>query len=62
MYDPSIGKESLTYIDIAGVLIGHILVGIAATLFIDWKWIPMSKNEKSRGRSLEEIKKSWGWD
>ncbi len=62
MYDPSIGKESLTYIDIAGVLIGHILVGIGATFFIDWKWIPMSEKEKARGKSLEEIKKSWGWD
>ncbi len=62
MYDPSIGKESLTTIDVVGVLFGHILVGIVATLLIDWSWIPLSPQQKESGRSLKEIKKSWGWD
>ena len=62
MYDPSIGQESLTIIDVAGVIIGHILFGVAATLLIDWSWIPLSPQQRKSGRSLKEIKKSWGWD
>ena len=62
MYDPSIGQESLTTIDVAGVLVGHILFGIAATLLLDWSWIPLSPQQKNSGRSLKEIKRSWGWD
>ena len=62
MYDPSIGQDSLTTIDVAGVIIGHILFGVAATLVLDWSWIPLSPQQKESGRSLKEIKKSWGWD
>ena len=62
MYDPSIGQESLTTIDVAGVLIGHIFFGIAATLLLDWNWIPLSQQQKDSGRSLKDIKKGWGWD
>ena len=62
MYDPSIGQESLTTVDVAGVLVGHILFGVVATLLIDWSWIPLSPQQRSSGRSLKEIKKSWGWD
>ena len=62
MYDPSIGQESLTAIDVVGVLFGHILFGVAATLLIDWSWIPLSSHQKDSGRSLKEIKRSWGWD
>ncbi len=62
LYDPSIGQESLTTIDVVGVLVGHILFGIAATLLIDWSWIPLSPQQKGSGRSLKDIKRSWGWD
>ena len=62
MYDPSIGQESLTTIDVVGVLVGHILFGIAATLLLDWSWIPLSPQQKNSGSSLKEIKRSWGWD
>ena len=62
MYDPSIGQESLTTVDVVGVLIGHILFGVAATLLIDWSWIPLSPQQRENGRSLKEIKRSWGWD
>ena len=62
MYDPSIGQESLTKIDVIGVLAGHILFGIVATLLIDWSWIPLSIQQRESGRSLKDIKKSWGWD
>lgn len=62
MYDPSIGQDSLTSLDVIGVLIGHLIFGIAATLFLNWSWIPMSEKEKKRGKSLAEIKKGWGWN
>ena len=62
LYDPSIGQESITTIDVLGVLLGHILFGVSATLLFDWSWIPLSPLEKDSGRSLKEIKKSWGWD
>ena len=62
LYDPLIGQESLTTIDVVGVLFGHIIFGIAATLFIDWSWIPLSPQQKESGRSLKDIKKSWGWE
>ncbi len=62
MYDPSIGQESLTTVDVVGVLVGHVLFGLAATLLIDWSWIPLSPQQKECGRSLKEIQRSWGWD
>ncbi len=62
MYDPSIGQESLTTIDVVGVLVGHIVFGVAATLLIDWSWIPLSPQQRESGRSLKDIKTSWGWD
>ena len=62
MYDPSIGKESLTAIDVVGVLFGHLLFGIVATLFFDWSWIPLSPQQKKSGRSLKDIKDKWGWN
>ena len=62
MYDPSIGQESLTSVDVIGVLVGHVLFGIAATLFLDWSWIPLSPEQKKNGLSLKEIKGNWGWD
>jgi len=61
LYDPSIGQESLTTIDVVGVLFGHFLFGCAATLLIDWSWIPLSQQQKDSGRSLKDIKRSWGW-
>ena len=62
MYDPSIGQESLTTVDVIGVLVGHFLFGVASTLLIDWSWIPLSPQQKESGRSLKEIKRIWGWD
>ena len=62
MYDPSIGQQSLTTVDVVGVLAGHILFGVAATLLVDWSWIPLSTQQKNSGRSLKDIKRGWGWD
>ena len=57
-----IRKESITSIDVIGVLIGHILFGVIAALLVDWSWIPLSPQQIKSGRSLKDIKKSWGWD
>tara|TARA_Y100001968_G_scaffold57013_1_gene48188 strand:- start:35 stop:295 length:261 start_codon:yes stop_codon:yes gene_type:complete len=62
LYDPSIGQSSLTTIDVVGVLAGHVFFGVAATLLIDWSWIPLSSQQRNSGRSLKDIKRSWGWD
>ena len=62
MYDPSLGQESLTKVDVIGVLAGHVVFAVAMTLFLDWSWIPLTAEEKKNGRSLSEIKKGWGWD
>ena len=62
MYDPSIGQESITTVDVVGVLVGHLLFGIVATLLIDWSWIPLTPQQRGSGQSLKEIKRSWGWD
>ncbi len=62
MYDPSIGQESLTTVDVIGVLAGHAIFGVIATLLIDWSWIPLSPQQKNNGRSLNDIKRSWGWN
>tara|TARA_B100000902_G_C26535792_1_gene540083 strand:+ start:107 stop:262 length:156 start_codon:yes stop_codon:yes gene_type:complete len=34
-----------------------ILVAVMLTLFVDWSWIPLSRIDKERGHSLEEVKK-----
>tara|TARA_B100000579_G_C22812498_1_gene846020 strand:+ start:1414 stop:1674 length:261 start_codon:yes stop_codon:yes gene_type:complete len=62
LYDPSIGQDSLTTIDVVGVLAGHVILGVAATLLIDWSWIPLSPQQKNTGRSLKDLKREWGWD
>ncbi len=62
LYDPSIGQESLTKIDVIGVLGGHFVLAVAMTFLLDWSWIPLTPEDKVSGRSLAEIKKEWGWD
>tara|TARA_Y100001968_G_scaffold333708_1_gene398559 strand:+ start:5045 stop:5233 length:189 start_codon:yes stop_codon:yes gene_type:complete len=62
LFDPSIGQESLTKVDIIGVLLGHLVFGVGATFLLDWSWIPLNEKEKSNGRSLEQIKKDFNWD
>ena len=33
-----------------------IFVAVMLTLFVDWKWIPISSIDRERGLSLEEVK------
>ena len=44
------------------MIVGHILFGVAATLLVDWGWIPLTPQQKESGRSLKDIKRCWGWD
>ena len=34
-----------------------IFLAVMLTLYVDWKWVPISSIERNRGNSLEEIKK-----
>ena len=34
-----------------------IFLAVMITLFVDWRWIPISSIERMRGDSLEEVKK-----
>ena len=34
-----------------------IFIAVMITLFVDWRWIPISIIERQRGYSLEEVKK-----
>tara|TARA_Y100001968_G_C19084208_1_gene584492 strand:+ start:333 stop:527 length:195 start_codon:yes stop_codon:yes gene_type:complete len=38
------------------VLVWHILVGYILTVSCDWNWIPLTKEEKKRGPSLDKIR------
>ena len=38
------------------ILIWHILVGYLLTVSIDWNWIPLTKEEKKRGSSLDQVR------
>lgn len=62
LLDPSFGQQTITKIDLLGVLLGHFLFGVGLTFFLDWSWIPLTKKERNSGISLEEIKKNWNWD
>tara|TARA_B100000965_G_scaffold366725_1_gene352120 strand:+ start:270 stop:497 length:228 start_codon:yes stop_codon:yes gene_type:complete len=34
-----------------------IFVAVMLTLFVNWNWIPLSRIDRERGPSLEELKK-----
>ncbi|WP_413391093.1 hypothetical protein [Prochlorococcus marinus] len=38
------------------LLIWHILVGYLLTVSCDWNWIPLTKDEKKRGPSIDQIR------
>ena len=47
----------MTIQNILILLTGHILVGYSITLIFSWSWIPLTKEERSRGKSLSSIQK-----
>ena len=38
------------------IIIWHLLVGYLLTISCDWNWIPLTKEEKKRGPSLDQIR------
>ena len=38
------------------VLLWHLLVGYLITISSDWNWIPLTKEEKKRGPSIDQIR------
>ena len=34
-----------------------VFTAVMLTMFLDWTWIPISRKELKRGKSLEEVKK-----
>ena len=38
------------------ILAWHLLVGYLLTVSCDWNWIPLTKEEKKRGPSLDQVR------
>ena len=67
MFDPLYEEIVTNTTDLKVYIASHILVelilplsiffAVMITLFVDWRWIPISSNERERGYSLEEVKK-----
>ncbi|WP_320664670.1 hypothetical protein [Prochlorococcus sp. MIT 1223] len=38
------------------ILTWHILVGYLITVTCDWNWIPLTPEERKRGRSIDQIR------
>lgn len=52
----SFSKEISTF-DIVGILLGHLLFGIALTQLLDWTWLKNLMSEKDK----EKMLKSYTW-
>ena len=52
----SITKE-ISRINLFGILIGHLIFGIALTQLLDWTWLSNLMSEEDKGRML----KSYTW-
>tara|TARA_B100000700_G_scaffold255247_1_gene287894 strand:+ start:615 stop:794 length:180 start_codon:yes stop_codon:yes gene_type:complete len=38
------------------IVLWHLLVGYLITVTCDWNWIPLTKEEKNRGPSIDELR------
>ena len=67
MFDPLYEEIVTNTSDLLVYIVFHIFVelilplsiifAVMITLFVDWRWIPISSVERARGYSLEEVKK-----
>ena len=67
MFDPLYEEVITSTSNLFGYMVNHVLielvlplsifVGVILTIFVDWSWIPISRVDRERGLSLEEIKK-----
>ena len=49
--------KDISRIDLIGILIGHLIFGIALTKLLDWTWLKNLMNEEDKKKML----KSYTW-
>jgi len=49
--------KDISSIDLIGILIGHLIFGVALTQLLDWKWLENLMSEEDKARML----KSYTW-
>ena len=49
--------KDMTRIDLIGILIGHLIFGVALTQLLDWTWLKNLMSEEDKTRML----KSYTW-
>ena len=49
--------KDISRIDLIGILIGHLIFGVALTQLLDWKWLKNLMSEEEKIRML----KSYTW-
>ena len=49
--------QDISGIDLFGILIGHLIFGVALTQLLDWAWLKNLMNEEDKKRML----KSYTW-
>ena len=49
--------KDISRIDLIGILIGHLIFGVALTQLLDWKWLKNLMSEEDKTRML----KSYTW-
>ena len=45
--------KDISRIDLFGILIGHLIFGVAMTQLLDWKWLENLMSEKDKTRMLQ---------
>ena len=51
----------ISHINFFNAALALYVIGYQISICSDWSWIPLSSQQKNSGRSLKEIKRSWGW-
>ena len=49
--------KDISSVDLIGILIGHLIFGIALTQLLDWKWLKNLMSEEDKTRML----RSYTW-
>ena len=49
--------KDISRVDLIGILIGHLIFGIALTQLLDWKWLKNLMSEEDKKRML----KNYAW-
>jgi len=49
--------KDISKIDLIGIILGHIIFGIALTQLLDWSWLKNLMNEKDK----EKMLKGYNW-